>query len=517
MKYQAAKQQTKEFGVQDFNWTTTDTENALRAISNTSQTKEVRLAQRKLLKRKQTQTGDYLSQKNSGIIMGRDPNGVLSMSMQSSQVALGDILSQTNPEFIKKQGQKKRKNDTTDGVSEAAKKKQKADSETIEEGMVDGESKEDSILNDMIFLPIPMEGKFQYSPMEAVAYISHLVENPSCDKCYVKAYKNKIIERNLVPVKNSQLNSVVKQYGGKGKAMAPMSWSTRGVFKPGWDSLVMKYQAAKQQIEFGVQDFNWTTTDTENALRAISEGSGVLLPCTPGDIKDYHSLLMSMQGIQDHIKAQLQIQQEGLKDIHTIIPLIKQQKNRKMALLSSSKVKKSVKYDKNDPKYDGITLPEPAGGNSMYTPAEAIANILTFSQSKPTPNKGAIRAFKEKMIATRLIPVAISQLNSLISKHSGPDKKEPAPRCWNLKGRAEIINIDDLAQKVHESHFMWTIDKTRDAVWAEKKLKEGSNAAKKPDVKTVNAYHSALLSIPEVADKVVKPTSWENPSATPKL
>ena len=201
------------------------------------------------------------------------------------------------------------------------------------------------------------------------------------------------------------------------------------MFKPGWDSLVMKYQAAKQQTnEFGVQDFNWTTTDTDNALRAISEGNGVLLPCTPGDIKDYHSLLMSMQGIQDHIKAQLQIQQEGLKDISTIIPLIKQQKNRKMALLSSSKVKKSVKYDKNDPKYDGITLPEPAGGNSMYTPAEAIANILTFSQSKPTPNKGAIRAFKEKMIATRLIPVAISQLNSLISKHSGPDKKEPAPR-----------------------------------------------------------------------------------------
>ena len=90
-------------------------------------------------------------------------------------------------------------------------------------------------------------------------------------------------------------------------------------------------------------------------------------------------------------------------------------------------------------------------------------------------------------------------------------------RCWNLKGRAEIINIDDLAQKVHESHFMWTIDKTRDAVWAEKKLKDGSNAAKKPDVKTINAYHSALLSIPEVADKVVKPTSWETPSATPKL
>ena len=100
------------------------------------------------------------------------------------------------------------------------------------------------------------------------------------------------------------------------------SWSTRGVFKPGWDSLVMKYQAAKQQTT----DFNWTINDTENALRAISEGSEVLLPCTPGDIKDYHSLLMSMQGIQDHIKAQLQIQQEGLKDIHTIIPLIKQQK-----------------------------------------------------------------------------------------------------------------------------------------------------------------------------------------------
>lgn len=77
-------------------------------------------------------------------------------------------------------------------------------------------------------------------------------------------------------------------------------------------------------------------------------------------------------------------------------------------------------------------------------------------------------------------------------------------RCWNLKGRQELLSIDDLVKRVNESHCMWTIDNTRDVIWTEKRVKEGDDA-KRPDAKTVHAYHTALLSIPELSCKVLKP------------
>ena len=85
-------------------------------------------------------------------------------------------------------------------------------------------------------------------------------------------------------------------------------------------------------------------------------------------------------------------------------------------------------------------------------------------------------------------------------------------RCWNVRGREEIISIEDLVQKVNNSHIMsWTIKDTCDAVWAEKREKlllskeVVPEEVKRPAIKTVNAYHTALLSIPELAGRVVKP------------
>jgi hypothetical protein len=133
---------------------------------------------------------------------------------------------------------------------------------------------------------------------------------------------------------------------------------------------------------------------------------------------------------------------------------------------------------------------------------------MAFIRSDPTPNRVAVRAFKEKMIAEKIVPISISQLNALVSTHGGPGK-EPAPRNWSQKGASELISIEDLAQKVNESLAMWTIDDTLDVVWAKKKeklaAKAGAEGVKCPDRKTVNAYHTALLSIPEIAHKVIKP------------
>ena len=137
----------------------------------------------------------------------------------------------------------------------------------------------------------------------------------------------------------------------------------------------------------------------------------------------------------------------------------------------------------------------------MYTPSEAIANISSFSQSGKS--RSEVRSLKEKMIATRVVPIGISQLNSLLA--GGLEK---APTYWNQKGRTEIMSIHELAKAVQESNIMWTIENTREAIWQAKRAKEGTDKdVKGPDVKTINAYHTALLSMPELNGKVRKPES----------
>merc|ERR1711957_696182 len=100
--------------------------------------------------------------------------------------------------------------------------------------------------------------------------------------------------------------------------------------------------------------------------------------------------------------------------------------------------------------------------------------------------------------------VSISRLNELVERHSGGPGKEPAPQNWNQKGATDLISIEDLARKVNESQAMWTIDDTLGVVWAKKKeklSKAGKEGVKCPDKKTVDAYHTALLSIPEIAHR----------------
>ena len=85
----------------------------------------------------------------------------------------------------------------------------------------------------------------------------------------------------------------------------------------------------------------------------------------------------------------------------------------------------------------------------------------------------------------------------------------PSSRNWNLKGREELMPIEDLVKMVTDCQLMWTFEDTCNAVWERKRkkfFKEGQeDDVKRPDKKTVNGYHTALLSIPELANRVVKP------------
>jgi len=468
-----------------------------QAIVNTSDTKEVVYAQTKLIKSQKRQKAQ---RRNPRGVMERDPKEVLTSSMEYAKETLEDILEKMNPDFItekslraKKRKRMEKKNSENNGTvakeegatdegGERSSKKQKGDSEMNEE--------DDAI--DVIDLPIPYEGAKMYSPLEASAYITHMMEQTRSNKVYLRAYKEKIMEKKLVPIQKSQLNALVKQYGGQNKPVAPLNWNERGAKEVCWESLLSQFQTKQSQGQ------SWSIDDTRNALTSAAIENKKKEP-TKKIIETHHSTLILLHKRQNHITEQLHLQEQRLRE------------NPPAKLAKKSVDIKSLprlKFDKNAKKYRKIKLPPPEDGRLIYTPAEAVANITKFINGKPAPSRTEVRAFKEKMIAEKIVPISISQLNYLVQTYGGPDK-EP-PKSWNAKGAEELISIEDLAKRVDESQIMWTIDNTFDIVWAEKREKFSKKGTpleqiKQPDKKTVNAYHTALLSIPEIAHKVVKP------------
>ena len=78
-----------------------------------------------------------------------------------------------------------------------------------------------------------------------------------------------------------------------------------------------------------------------------------------------------------------------------------------------------------------------------------------------------------------------------------------------------IVAIDELARRAEGRGTPWTADDTRDAL-LEEKLRDGRERAARTGgdagcragrlgVKTVMAYHTALLSVPRLAGVVVRP------------
>ena len=199
-------------------------------------------------------------------------------------------------------------------------------------------------------------------------------------------------------------------------------WNNRGTKSGEWDNLVAQFQARQNQKQ------SWSMDDTKNTLQSVTmEKKGTEIH--PQDVASYHNNLIALHNTQNHINQQIQIQEQRLKESPPMIPVKTQQQSRKQPPSSSSSAVKANRFDKNNSKYDGIDLPSPADGNLMYTPSECVTTIMNFMQgsNNTKPNRSDVRLFKEKIIATRLVPISISQLNYLLAKHGGPGK-DPAPR-----------------------------------------------------------------------------------------
>ena len=198
-------------------------------------------------------------------------------------------------------------------------------------------------------------------------------------------------------------------------------WNNKGAKSGEWDNLVVQFQARQNQKQ------SWSMDDTKATLQSVTmEKKGEEIH--PQDVEAYHNNLIALHNTQNHINQQIQIQEQRLKECPPMIPVKVQQQSRKQPPPSSSSVKAN-RFDKNNSKYDGIDLPSPADGNLMYTPSECVTTIMNFMQgsNNTKPNRSDVRRFKEKIIATRLVPISISQLNYLLAKHGGPGK-DPAPR-----------------------------------------------------------------------------------------
>lgn len=421
-------------------------------------------------------------------VMERDPVTVLTSSLDYARVALDDLLDKTSDDFLTEKA-RERKRKGREGAASAA---GPAGGPAAGAAAAVGDRGEPM---DVINLPKPMVGALAYSPLEAVAYVRHVREWAPDNKAYLHAYKEKMMATGLVPVRKSQLNALVREHGWPDRPVAPLNWNDKAgkeYFNDDLNTLLTQFRA--KQNAGG----SWSIEDTRGVLAAAAADNKKPLP-TEKVAEAHHTTLILLHNRQNHINEQLAIQEDRLRERPP-----PDRPERKV----HQKPHKRIRFDKTDKKYAGIALPPPSEGNLIYTPQEAVAHITDFIRGDPPPNRAAVRAFKEKMIAEKIVPISISQLNQLVYVHGGPGK-EPAPPDWNQKGASDLISIEDLAQKVHESHAMWTIDDTLDVVWAKKTekfaAKAGAEGVKCPDKKTVTAYHTALLSIPEVAPKVIKP------------
>ena len=85
---------------------------------------------------------------------------------------------------------------------------------------------------------------------------------------------------------------------------------------------------------------------------------------------------------------------------------------------------------------------------------------------------------------------------------------------WNEKGNREILSLDELILDFDEHQTRiaagWSRKDTLDAIWNAKKMKAEHDgidpfSVKKPNKKTVLAYHSALASTDKVSIRTARP------------
>ena len=191
-------------------------------------------------------------------------------------------------------------------------------------------------------------------------------------------------------------------------------------------------------------------------------------------------------------------------------------------LASTMQPRKKSKTSEDSTKEFNIRLPRPLNGRPTYTPQEAAYHLhtaerdvenLTGTTNKNT-HRSFLRRYKDKMIEEKLVPVQISALNELAKKYGAPDQPT-APLYWDTKGRPEIMDFKEFleafkSQQASRVAQGWGIADTKAVL--KNKAKQNAEAkgldpssVKSPVQETANAYHSTLLSLPEVAQRKSNP------------
>ena len=162
--------------------------------------------------------------------------------------------------------------------------------------------------------------------------------------------------------------------------------------------------------------------------------------------------------------------------------------------------------------YDSVWLPRPKHENVVYSVAEAVSVVRSLVCQNDTHQPRAyLDAIKQKMIDDGRIPVKRSQLNNLLK---AAEEGKALPTFWNRRGHQEIMGLAELRSKFDENARRegnsWTEDQTERALIAKMKQKLtdsgiDSSTLKPPHKKTVQAYHSALMSMPDLQERLCKP------------
>ena len=169
-----------------------------------------------------------------------------------------------------------------------------------------------------------------------------------------------------------------------------------------------------------------------------------------------------------------------------------------------------IQSSAGDKAVHNIRLPRPANAALVYRPQEAVDIVHEMMNAQPT--RSYRRAFKEKMIADRKVPVKMTRLNNMIRDHA-PGKPR-ASVFWNTRGPQEIMPIEDLRAKYDEKTKRvgagWSMDDTKAALFERRKANAVDNnidasLVKEPIRHTVLAYHCALMSMPDIVVRACAP------------
>ena len=165
---------------------------------------------------------------------------------------------------------------------------------------------------------------------------------------------------------------------------------------------------------------------------------------------------------------------------------------------------------------DNITLPALEDGEDMYSPFFTV-NILN-QQAKRFSGRDAdahLAAVKNAIIEHKRIPIKKGQLNKILARHNDPNNDYQAGVFWNQTGRPITVPIETVKTKFVEQQSSrtsreWTLADTRKVVneatiAAHKAKGYAESSVTLPCKKTVQAYHSSLMSDPDITQRKGKP------------